>query len=99
MSEHIVPRKTYFLVWALLMIFTALTFGVSFIDLGVWSSVIAVAIAAAKAVLIALIFMHMRYADRVTQLVGVTSLLWLAIMFVLTGADFFTRYFGTFPPQ
>jgi cytochrome c oxidase subunit 4 len=99
MAEHIVGRKTYFIVWVVLMCLTALTFGISFIDLGVWSAVIAVVIAVAKATLIALIFMHMKYANPVTKLVGLASLLWLGIMFVLTSSDFFTRYFGTYPPQ
>ena len=97
--EHIVSTKTYYLIWAALMLLTALTFGISFVDLGVWSSVIAVVIACTKATMIALIFMHMRYADRVTQVVGVAALFWLGIMFVLTATDFFTRYFGTYPPQ
>jgi cytochrome c oxidase subunit IV len=99
MSEHIVARKTYFVIWALLMIFTALTFGISFIDLGPWSAVIAVAIAATKATIIALFFMHIKYADKLTRLVAVAALFWLGIMFVLTGTDFFTRYMGTFAPQ
>ena len=95
--EHVVERKTYYLIWGALMVLTALTFGISFVDLGVWSSVIAVLIAVTKATLIALIFMHMRYADRVTQVVGVAALVWLVIMFVLTATDFFTRYAGTHP--
>jgi cytochrome c oxidase subunit 4 len=97
--EHIVSQRAYFGIWAALMVLTALTFGISFVDLGVWSAVIAVLIAITKATLIALIFMHMRYADRVTQVVGVAALLWLMIMFVLTATDFFTRYAGTYPPQ
>jgi cytochrome c oxidase subunit 4 len=99
MSEHIVTRTTYFVIWALLMVFTALTFGLSYLDLGVWSAAIAVLIACAKATIIALFFMHMKYADRVTQVVGVAALFWLAIMFVLTASDFFTRYMGTYAPQ
>src|SRR5215472_16701906 len=97
--EHIVSRKAYFGIWAALMVLTALTFGISFADLGVWSAVIAVLIAVTKATLIALIFMHMRYADRATQVVGVAALVWLMIMFVLTATDFFTRYAGPYPPQ
>ena len=107
MAEHIVSRKTYFVVWIVLMCLTALTFGLSLFDLDVrvgehiipFSTIIAVAIACAKATLIALIFMHMKYANPVTKIVGVASLLWLAIMFALTSSDFFTRYFGTYPPQ
>src|SRR5919109_4510382 len=99
MSEHIVTRKTYFVIWALLMLFTALTFGVSFVDLGPWSAFIAVVIAATKATIIALFFMHIKYADRLTQVVAVAALFWLAIMFVLTASDFFTRYLGTYSAQ
>jgi cytochrome c oxidase subunit 4 len=99
MAEHVVTTKTYYIIWALLMFFTALTFGLSFIDFGPWSAVIAVLIAATKATIIALFFMHMKYAEKVTQVVGIASLFWLGIMFVLTATDFFTRYLGTFAPQ
>ena len=99
MAEHIVTSKTYYIIWALLMFFTALTFGVSYVDLGPWSAVIAVVIAATKATIIALFFMHMKYAEKVTQVVGIAALFWLGIMFTLTATDFFTRYFGTFAPQ
>jgi len=99
MSEHIVTRKTYVVIWALLMLFTALTFGLSYLDLGPWSAVIAVVIAATKATIIALFFMHIKYADRLTKLVALAALFWLGIMFVLTGTDFFTRYMLTYPNQ
>ena len=99
MSEHIVTRKTYVVIWALLMLFTALTFGLSYLDLGPWSAVIAVVIAATKATIIALFFMHIKYADRLTKVVALAALFWLGIMFVLTGSDFFTRYMLTYPNQ
>jgi cytochrome c oxidase subunit 4 len=99
MSEHIIARKTYIGIWALLMLFTALTFGLSYLDLGPWSAVIAVVIAATKATIIALFFMHIKYADRLTKLVALAALFWLGIMFVLTGTDFFTRYMLTYPNQ
>lgn len=111
MSEHIVGPKTYVIVWAVLICLTVLTAGLSLIDLD-WhftfnnqphqipfNTIIAVLIACAKATLIALIFMHMKYAERVTQVVGIAALFWLGIMFTLTATDFFTRYFGTFAPQ
>ena len=99
MSEHIVTRKTYVVIWALLMLFTALTFGLSYLDLGLWSAVIAVVIAATKGTIIALFFMHIKYADGLTKVVALAALFWLGIMFVLTGTDFFTRYMLTYPNQ
>ena len=111
MSEHVVGAKTYVIVWAVLLSLTVLTAGLSMINLD-WhytfhgkpheipfNTVFAVVIAATKATVIALIFMHMKYASKVTQVAGIAALFWLGIMFVLTGSDFFTRYFGTFSPQ
>jgi cytochrome c oxidase subunit IV len=99
MAEHIITRKTYFLIWVILMLLTALTAFASLYDLGPFSAVVAVVIACTKATIIALFFMHMKYADKVTRLAGLVSLLFLGIMFVLTSTDFFTRKWSTFPLQ
>ena len=99
MAEHIITRKTYVVIWAILMSLTALTAFASLYDLKAWSAVVAVVIAATKATIIALFFMHIKYADRITKVVALAALFWLGIMFVLTASDFFTRYMLTFPNQ
>jgi cytochrome c oxidase subunit 4 len=41
--------------------------------------------------LVALFFMHIRHSTKLTKLVVVGGLLWLAILLVLTMTDFATR--------
>ena len=95
-SEHIDSVKTYALVLIVLLGFTVLTTLVAFVDLGNFSVVVALAIAVTKMLLVALFFMHVRYSTRLTRLVIVGGLLWLAILLLLTLSDFFTRgWLGT----
>jgi cytochrome c oxidase subunit 4 len=91
MYEPITPTKTYVLVFAVLMALTALTVGASLIDLGPFSTAIALAIAAAKATLIILFFMHARFSSGLTRLVIAAGLLWLGILIVGTMDDMLTR--------
>jgi cytochrome c oxidase subunit 4 len=91
MPEHIVPIKTYTIVLIALLALTATTCGVSFIDMGKMNAVVAVAIAFAKASLVALIFMHLRYSRRLMWIVAASGLFWLGILIALTMGDYLTR--------
>jgi cytochrome c oxidase subunit 4 len=91
MSEHIVPRKVYFAVFAALIVLTATTTAVSFLDLGPWNTVVALGIAFLKATLVVLFFMHVKYSPRLTQITVGGGLLWLAILILITLSDFMTR--------
>jgi len=89
--EHIDSTKTYTLVLLALLALTVLTTLVAFVDLGNFSVVVALVIAVTKMLLVALFFMHVRYSTRLTRLVIVGGLMWLAILLLLTLSDFFTR--------
>ncbi|MCI0415584.1 cytochrome C oxidase subunit IV family protein [bacterium] len=91
MSTHVVPKKVYFFVFAILMVFTALTVFAAYKDLGQMNVVVAITIAVIKATLVVLFFMHVRYSDRLTWIVVITSFAWLALMLVLTLSDYFAR--------
>ena len=91
MSEHVVPRKVYYAVFAALLVLTAVTTAVAFVDLGPWNTVVALGIAFLKATLVALFFMHVKYSPRLTQVVVAGGLFWLAILIVLTLSDFMSR--------
>jgi len=91
MAEHIVPKKVYFAVFATLIVLTATTTTISFLDLGPWNTVAALGIAFVKATLVALFFMHVKYSPRLTQIVVAGGLFWLAILIALTLSDFLTR--------
>src|SRR3954471_7221726 len=91
MSEHIVPKRTYYLIFAILMVFTAITVGVAYLDLGPMNTVVALAIACTKATLVVLFFMHVKYSTRLTWAVVAGSVFWLGIMLTLTLGDYLTR--------
>lgn len=90
-KHHITPRRTYFIIFFTLMILTAITVWVAFIDLGPLSTPIALAIAMIKASLVLLYFMHLRHSTRVTWVVLVAAFLWLGVLFVLTFSDYLSR--------
>ena len=90
-SSHVVPVKIYVAVFGALLVLTATTTSVSFVDLGPWSTVVALGIAVVKATLVVLFFMHVRYGSQLTKLVVAGGLFWLAILIALTLSDFLSR--------
>ena len=91
MTDHIDSIRTYVLVLLALLALTAVTTLVAFVDLGEFSVMVALAIAVCKMLLVALFFMHVRHSTRLTKLVVLGGLLWLAILLTLTLSDFTTR--------
>jgi cytochrome c oxidase subunit 4 len=94
--SHVVPRRTYYTVFAVLIACTALTVAVSFVDLGRINVVAALTIAAFKATLVVLFFMHVRYGTRLTWAVVLGSVFWLGILLSLTMTDYLTRAWRTY---
>lgn len=91
MSQHILSVRTNFVIFAALMALLGATVGAAYIDLGRWNLPVAMAIATAKAVLILLYFMHVRFSHRLTWVFSGAAFLWLAIMLVLSLSDYTTR--------
>ena len=93
MSEHVTSPKAYLGVFLALMVLTAVTVYVAFLDLGALNDVVALSIAVLKASLVVLIFMHVRYSTPFTKLVVVSGVVWLIFLIVLTLSDYLTRGF------
>lgn len=72
------------LAYAGLLVLLALTVGSSFIDMGGFNATLNLAIAAAKAAIIAMVFMHLATSDTLPRLVVAAAGLWLLILFGLT---------------
>ena len=83
--------RLYVAVFAALLVLTALTVAVSYIDLGPASVVVALVIAFTKALLVLLFFMHLRGSPGLTWLVALGGFFWLSILIVLTMSDVLTR--------
>ncbi len=91
MEHHVIPIRTYLLIFAALFVLLILTVLASLIDIGIFNIVLAMTIAIVKAVLIILYFMHVRYSSRLTWLFAGAGFLWLAILLGLTMADYIGR--------
>ena len=90
-ATHLVPIRIYLMIFAILMVLTAVTVSVSFLDLGPFNTVVALVIAVTKAVLVVLFFMHARYSGRLTWAVVAGGVFWLALLLFMTLADYLTR--------
>ena len=88
---------SYILTWVGLMVFLALTLASSYIPMGPWNTAINMGISCAKALLIALFFMHLRGAGVLLRVAAVVGLLWLALLFGLGWSDFATRTISPAP--
>jgi cytochrome c oxidase subunit IV len=97
MAGHVVPQKTYFIIFIILIGMTALTTWMATLDLPLlWNTVplntvVALAIAIFKATLVILFFMHVKYSSNLTRAAVVAGFFWLAILITLTLSDVLTR--------
>lgn len=93
-KHHIVPPRTYALIFGALLLGTALTVGASYIDMGPWNPIIALAIACTKAVLVILFFMHIAYSSRVTMLTVAAGFFTFLVLVSMTLTDYMSRAWG-----
>jgi cytochrome c oxidase subunit 4 len=89
--KHLVPVRVYVTIFTLLMVLTATTVGVSYLDLGPANTLVAIVIAVTKMMLVVLYFMHVRYSSRLTWAVVAGGFFWLALLLLLTLGDYLTR--------
>ena len=95
-TDHILPKRTYYSIYVILLVCTYLTWQIAFFDLGPLNTVAALAIAVFKAVLVVLFFMHVKYSTRLTWVVVIGGVFWLGILLALTLSDYATRPWRTY---
>jgi cytochrome c oxidase subunit 4 len=91
MKEAILRPATYYLTFAALIGLTVLTVVASFLPLHAWHTAIGLLFATAKALLVALFFMHLLHSPRINWLAVGVGLFWLAILLALTLSDYLAR--------
>lgn len=79
------------LAWAALCLLLTITVAVAYVPLGALNLVVSLAIAAAKVLIIALVFMELVRASSLLRLAAMTGIFWLLFLFVLMFADYLTR--------
>lgn len=93
-EHHVVSPKIYLVIIATLLVLTATTVGASYIEMGIFNPIVALAIAALKMVLVVLFFMHVKYSTKLTQLTVLAGLFTFLILVGMTLSDYFTRAWG-----
>jgi cytochrome c oxidase subunit 4 len=78
-------------VFVALLGLTLLTVGVAFLNLGPLNIIIALTIAAVKALFVLLFFMPLRYSSRLIWIVWGAGLFWLTLLLTITLSGYLTR--------
>lgn len=91
---HIVSPKLYAVIFGTLLFFTALTVAASYLELGVFNAVVALAIACTKAVLVILFFMHVKYSSRLTKLTVAAGFFTFLVLITMSLTDYVSRAWG-----
>ena len=97
MASHVIPPRTYLMVFAALIALTVVTIALDLLaraghlSLGHFQTPVVLGIATVKAAMVILFFMHVWYSTRLTWVVALSSLLWLGILITYTLTDYWTR--------
>ncbi len=90
-AHHVIPPRTYLIVFASLMGLLVATVIGAYMPLGPFHLPVALTIAGIKAALIILFFMHVRYSNKLTWVFSTAAFFWLAILLAFSLSDYFTR--------
>jgi cytochrome c oxidase subunit IV len=96
-TQHIASIKTNGQIFIVLLLLLFATVGAAYLPLGPLHFPVAMTIAAAKALLIALFFMHLLHSHKLMIVIFAASFLWLAIMVGITLSDYLTRDWLSIP--
>ena len=89
--EEVTQPKVYVRTCVVLLALLALTWAIAYVDLGPFNLIVALAVAIAKAIVIALFFMHIKGSSRLLHLAAVAGMIWLLFLISLTLGDYITR--------
>lgn len=79
------------LVWFALLVLLAASVGSAYIPLGLGNGMINYSIAAAKAALVLIFFMHLDRSRALLRLAALSGLFWVLFLFSLSFGDYLTR--------
>ncbi len=93
-EHHIVSWRVYLAIVLILLAATGTTAAVSYVDLGIFNAVVALAIGVTKATLVVLFFMHVKYSTKLTKLTVASGIFTFLVLIGMTLADYITRAWG-----
>jgi cytochrome c oxidase subunit 4 len=90
-THHILPLSVYLKIGLGLIILTGITVWIASFDFGPYNLLIAMAIAATKASLVALYFMHLKYDNKLYSIIFIIGVFCLAVFIIITMFDTLRR--------
>lgn len=90
-THHILPLSIYLKIGIGLIILTGITVFIASLDFGPYNLLIAMIIAATKASLVALFFMHLKYDNKLYSIVFIIGVFCLAVFIIITMFDTLRR--------
>ena len=95
---HIAPVGMYVGIFLALMVLTVVTYLVTWVDLGEFNLLVALAIAITKASLVILFFMHVWWSPKIIKVSVGMSFFFLIIMLMMVMTDYLSRPTRGLPP-
>jgi cytochrome c oxidase subunit 4 len=93
-DHHIVTPIQYCMVFGALLVGTLITVLAADVDLGVMNPVIALGIASAKAVVVILFFMHVKYQSKLIKMTVGAGFFTFLVLITMTLSDYMSRAWG-----
>ncbi len=93
-EHHIVSPMIYLTIVCALLVLTATTVAASYVEMGVFNPIVALAIAALKMILVVLFFMHVKYSTKLTKLTVGAGVFTFLVLIGMTLSDYMTRAWG-----
>lgn len=90
-THHILPLSVYLGVGTALLVLTVITVWVAQYDFGSVNLIVAMIIAAFKASLVALFFMHLKYDNKLYLLAFLSAIFFLSVFIIITMFDTLRR--------
>ena len=93
-EHHIVSPLEYAYVFGTLILFTGITVGAAYINLGPFNPIIALGIASFKAVVVILFFMHVKYQSKLIKMTVGAGFFTFFVLVMMTMSDYISRAWG-----
>jgi len=93
-EHHIVTPIQYCMVFGTLLVFTGITVGAAYVNMGALNPVVALAIACFKAVVVILFFMHVKYQSKLIKMTVGAGFFTFVVLTMMTLTDYMSRAWG-----
>jgi cytochrome c oxidase subunit IV len=93
-DHHIVTPLQYAMVFGTLLVFTGITVGAAYVELGILNPVVALAIASTKMVIVILFFMHVKYQSNLVKMTVACGFFTFLVLITMTLTDYMSRAWG-----